>query len=101
MANNPVADKDKDKDEHEDEDEDGRARREYRAWVRTHHPDAGGDPDSFAAALPAWQQRLAGRASEDRPTAPTVTVFRTRHGFWLLERWWRRRRRRRRVPRVR
>ena len=99
MANNPVADKDKDKDEHEDEDEDGRARREYRAWVRTHHPDAGGDPDSFAAELPAWQQRLAGRPSEGRPMAAAVTVFRTRHGFWVLERWWRRRHRP--VPRVR
>ncbi len=76
-----------------DKDEDGRTRREYHAWVRAHHPDAGGDPDSFAAALPAWQQRLAGRAGEDRPAAPAVTVFRTRHGFWVLERWWRRRHR--------
>ena len=93
MANNPVPDKDKDKDEN------GRTRREYRAWVRTHHPDAGGDPDNFAAELPARQQRLAGRASEGRPVAATVTVFRTRHGFWVLERWWRRRNRP--VPRVR
>ena len=89
MADNPVPDK----------DGDGRTRREYRAWVRTHHPDAGGDPDSFAAELPARQQRLAGRASEGRPVAATVTVFRTRHGFWLLGRW--RRRRSRPVPRVR
>ncbi len=74
-----------------DKDEDGRTRREYRAWVRAHHPDAGGDPDVFAAALPAWQQRLAGRADEDRPARPAVTVFRTRHGFWVLERWWGRR----------
>ncbi len=95
MANNPVPDKDKD----QDKDENGRTRREYRAWVRTHHPDAGGDPDNFAAELPARQQRLAGRASEGRPVAATVTVFRTRHGFWVLERWWRRRSRP--VPRVR
>ena len=82
-----------------DKDEDGRTRREYRAWVRAHHPDACGDPDSFAAALSAWQQRLAGRAGEDGPAAPAVTVFRTRHGFWVFERWWRRRHRP--APRVR
>ena len=91
MANNPVPDR--------DENENGRTRREYRAWVRTHHPDAGGDPDNFAAELPARQERLAGRASEGRPMAATVTAFRTRHGFWVLRRW--RRRRNRPVPRVR
>jgi len=91
VGKNPVPDKDSDR----------RTRHEYRAWVRTHHPDNGGDPDFFAAELPAWQQRLAGRASEGRPMAATVTVtvFRTRHGFWVLERWWRRRNRP--VPRVR
>jgi hypothetical protein len=30
-------------------------RREFRAWVRAHHPDAGGDPGEFAAGLRRWR----------------------------------------------
>lgn len=70
-------------------------RREFRAWVRAHHPDAGGDPDEFAAGLAAWRERLAPDAGE--PPAE-VSVFQTRRGLWLALRWWRRRRRQ---PRVR
>lgn len=65
-------------------------RREFRAWVRAHHPDAGGDPEEFAAALAIWRERLRGRAAVP---AADVTVFRSRRGLWLVRRWWRRRRR--------
>jgi hypothetical protein len=79
-----------------DDDPDARERQEFRAWVRAHHPDRGGDPDSFVAGLAAWRRRHApaARPGLDRTE---VTVFRTRHGLWTLTRWWRRRRGPRRV----
>lgn len=40
-----------------------RLRREYRAFVRTSHPDRGGDPELFAAGLRRWQEALAGGGS--------------------------------------
>jgi hypothetical protein len=58
-------------------------REAFRAWVRTHHPDAGGDPAQFAAGLKRWQ---SGRA-RPAPQA-TVTAFRSRHGLWRITRWW-------------
>ena len=39
------------------------ARREF---IRTHHPDRGGDPDAFAAGLAAHDQRL--------PSAPPARI---------------------------
>lgn len=33
--------------------------REYRSWVRIHHPDAGGDPERFREVTEAYQQALA------------------------------------------
>jgi hypothetical protein len=71
-------------------------RREFRAWVRAHHPDRGGDPDSFVAGLAAWRQRHRPVATAAAARAE-VTVFRTRHGLWRLRRWWRRRQGPRRV----
>ncbi|HWG13679.1 MAG TPA: hypothetical protein VG268_10455 [Streptosporangiaceae bacterium] len=72
-----------------DDDPRSRERRDFRAWVRAHHPDAGGDPDSFVAGLAAWRQRR-GQPSEPGPARTEVTVFRSRHGMWRLARWWRR-----------
>jgi hypothetical protein len=63
-------------------------RREFRAWVRAHHPDAGGDPGEFAAGLRRWRHRLAPGPGG---AAPDVTVFRT-GGLWMARRWWQRRR---------
>lgn len=75
-------------------------RREFRAWVRAHHPDAGGDPSEFATGLAAWRERLAPDTGKPPAEIPTeVSVFRTRGGLWVALRWWRRRRRRQ--PRVR
>jgi hypothetical protein len=36
---------------------DAQERRDFRAWVRAHHPDAGGDSAAFAAGLTAWRRR--------------------------------------------
>jgi hypothetical protein len=77
-------------------DDDPKDRRDFRAWVRTHHPDAGGDPASFADGLAAWRQHH-GQPAEPAPARAGVTVFRTRHGMWKLARWWRRHRGTRRV----
>jgi hypothetical protein len=60
-------------------------RREFRAWVRAHHPDAGGDPAEFAAGLRRWRDRLTPGGGP-----PDVTVFRAR-GLWRARRWWQRR----------
>ncbi|MGW0230033.1 hypothetical protein ACWDWO_17095 [Actinopolymorpha singaporensis] len=79
----------------------------FRAWVRTHHPDVGGDHAEFVAGL---ERMRAGRevASARTPSpgaagsaarADDVSTFRRRGGLWLLIRWWRRMRRR--EPRVR
>jgi hypothetical protein len=59
------------------------AGQDFRAWVRTHHPDVGGDPAEFAAGL-----------ERRRRAAAEVTVFRSRGGWWPLARWLRRRMRR-------
>ena len=42
-----------------EDDWDVQEQRDFRAWVRTHHPDAGGDSDAFVAGLTAWRQRHA------------------------------------------
>jgi hypothetical protein len=79
-----------------EDDLDAQERRDFRAWVRAHHPDAGGDPEAFVAGLTAWRRRH--NADQAVPTDhPRVTAFRTRHGMWTLTRWWRRRRGPRRV----
>jgi hypothetical protein len=64
-----------------------RDRREFRAWVRAHHPDAGGDPAEFAAGLAQGrhQQQLQWPGRRD------ITVFRSRHSWWPIARWRRRR----------
>jgi hypothetical protein len=68
---------------------DDAGRRAFRSWVRAHHPDAGGDPGEFAAGLARWREQL----SPARPgAAADVSVFRSRGGLWLVQRWWQRRR---------
>lgn len=95
-------------------DEEAGRRREFHAWVRARHPDAGGEPGEFAAGLALWRERLAlsadaaDEAAVDRESraAADVTVFRTYSGLWTARRWWQRQRQRPRVrvgqrPRVR
>jgi hypothetical protein len=79
-----------------EDDRDAQERRDFRAWVRAHHPDAGGDSEAFVAGLTAWRRRRG--VARGAPVArPEVTVFRSRHGMWMLVRWWRRRHGTRRV----
>ena len=47
-----------------------RTREEFRRFVLTHHPDRGGNPDTFAAGVTAWRQQSG-------PTAP-VFFYRKR-----------------------
>jgi hypothetical protein len=68
-------------------DGDAGQRRAFRAWVRAHHPDAGGDQDEFTAGIARWRRLLAGG---DAPAAE-VSVFRARGGLWRAQRWWQRR----------
>jgi hypothetical protein len=82
----------------------------FRAWVRTHHPDVGGDPAEFADGLRrmraagadraaraarAGSGRMARGASRGRP--PVVVVRRRRGPLARLIRWRERRRRARRL----
>jgi hypothetical protein len=66
----------------------------FRAWVRVHHPDVGGDPDTFAEGLRRF--RTAAGTGGTRPA--TVVVVRRRP--WparRLARWRERRERARRL----
>ncbi|GAA4077959.1 hypothetical protein GCM10022214_39810 [Actinomadura miaoliensis] len=64
----------------------------YRAWVRAHHPDLGGDVEEFIAGLAHWRARIAPPMSPPGHQVQ-VGVFRSRGGLWQVARWWRRRRR--------
>jgi hypothetical protein len=61
----------------------------FRAFVRTHHPDVGGDPAVFAAGLARFREQ------DSRYDAPVSFVARRRGVSAMLARF------RRRPPRVR
>ncbi|MBE1496896.1 hypothetical protein H4696_003996 [Amycolatopsis lexingtonensis] len=71
------------------DDPEGRAA--FRAFVREHHPDVGGDPAEFAAGLARFRES----ARDSRFDAPVSFVRRRRGLAGLLSRF------RRRPPRVR
>ncbi|WP_370961318.1 hypothetical protein [Amycolatopsis sp. cg9] len=73
------------------DDPEGRAA--FRAFVREHHPDVGGDPAEFAAGLARFRES----APDTRFDAPISFVRRRRGLAALLSRF----RRRGRPPRVR
>lgn len=53
----------------------------YRRFVRTHHPDVGGDPEAFIAGLAEFQRDLdqpSHEDADDRFAAPVVFVTRPR-----------------------
>lgn len=72
-------------------------RAEIRAFVRAHHPDVGGDPETFKAGL----ARLRGRPTGPRFDAPIVVEVRPRGLRGLVHRVRCRWRRRHGPPRVR
>jgi hypothetical protein len=54
-------------------------RRAVRAWIRTHHPDVGGDPAVFAAGLAALRAGFPPDAGAPSGTPrPRITVVRSR-----------------------
>lgn len=74
-------------------------RRARRAWIATHHPDRGGDPDAFRAGLldAAW---LDGPRI-DTPVRAPITAYRRGGGVAALRRLARRIERARRDRRQR
>ena len=75
-------------------------KRAFRAWVRAHHPDLGGDPEAFAEGLQQRRARITGLPSVPGPPV-VVTGYRRRRGIagWVAH--WRRRRSRLRSLRLR
>lgn len=85
-------------------------RRAFREFVRTYHPDVGGDPAVFAAGVAAYRSgrpipapRPLPSLRPDDPRLDAELVFRRTHRgpFALIDYVARRRARRRRAPRVR
>ncbi|GLY42181.1 hypothetical protein Amsp01_082040 [Amycolatopsis sp. NBRC 101858] len=79
----------------------------FRAFVRAHHPDVGGDPAVFAAGLARFRAAEPTAAEparesevDSRYDAPVSFVV-NRRGIAAIVARFRRRRRRRRPPRVR
>lgn len=81
-------------------DEDAVQRRAYREFVRTHHPDRGGDPDVFRTGLEHHRRRVAIRADDPRLNAPIVVLRRDRGPKRLVGAAVRAWERHRRPPRV-
>jgi hypothetical protein len=74
------------------------ARAAYRAFVREHHPDVGGDPDEFVAGLEKLRRQQAGPPGDSpRFDAPVTFVVNPKGVAGRVRRW---RDRRRRPPRV-
>ena len=78
-------------------------RSEFRAFVREHHPDRGGDPEVFVAGLARFGTAPPASAADDEPSdarydAPVEVVaplpFPVRVGVALIRTWHRRRHRR-------
>ena len=67
----------------------------YRAFVREHHPDRGGDPDVFVAGLARFRESQPEPADDPRFDAPVEVVaplpFPVRVGVALIRTWHRRR----------
>jgi len=68
------------------EPDDPEQRSAFRAFVRDHHPDRGGDPEAFAAGLE--RIRSAGAAEPTRTDGPMP--FPVRVGVALIRTWRRR-----------
>ncbi|WP_284745307.1 hypothetical protein [Amycolatopsis sp. RTGN1] len=80
---------------------DAAGRAAFRAFVRAHHPDVGGDPAEFAAGLARFRAgepaTTESEVDDRRYDAPVSFVARRRRLAGALARF----RRRRRPPRVR
>jgi hypothetical protein len=70
--------------------EDEVRRREWREFVREHHPDRGGDAEVFAAGVRAYREGRRPFAAA-RDVEQYLTTHRSPHGLGHLTRWARRR----------
>ncbi|MFC3516670.1 hypothetical protein ACFORO_41345 [Amycolatopsis halotolerans] len=75
----------------------------YRRFVRTHHPDVGGDPAEFAAGLREFRRgpRNETAARAEGPRGESVVFVRRSRGVSRIFAVLAARRRRKRNPRVR
>jgi hypothetical protein len=62
-----------------EEDQVHQARRRRRDFIRTHHPDRGGDPDAFIAGIRSFS------AVHDTSAEPLPPVFIVRRRAWLTQ----------------
>lgn len=82
-------------------------RRRRRQFIRTHHPDAGGDPAAFVAGLAYFDQPASisdSTSSSSTTDRPAPRVFVVKHRPWpvvIVTGLGERIRRSRRPPRVR
>ncbi|MEV7041854.1 hypothetical protein [Amycolatopsis sp. NPDC051061] len=76
---------------------DAAGRAAFRAFVRAHHPDVGGDPAEFAAGLARFRAQGSPESEVDSRYDAPVSFVTRRRGIAAL----RGRFRRRRPPRVR
>lgn len=77
--------------------EEALTRQAFREFLRTHHPDLGGDPIAFQAGLELFG-RGARRASRPPNARLVVTVHHRRRGLGVFLDWFELRRERRRRP---
>ncbi|MGI8695595.1 MAG: hypothetical protein ACR2JQ_02920 [Mycobacteriales bacterium] len=54
---------------------DDELRREFRRFVRQHHPDVGGDPHVFTAGVARYRRRLRPGIDPDDPRLRCEIVF--------------------------
>jgi hypothetical protein len=71
----------------DDEQSRRRARREF---IRTHHPDRGGDPEAFAAGLAAHDRRLPRARATRVVVVPDTSVLVSLLSAVLRRMGWRR-----------
>jgi hypothetical protein len=62
-----------------EEDQVHQAQRRRRDFIRTHHPDRGGDPDAFIAGMQSFG------ADQDTGPEPLPPVFIVRRRTWLAQ----------------
>lgn len=74
----------------ENTSDDAARRREWREFVRQHHPDRGGDPEVFAAGVRAYREGRHPLAAA-RDVQQYLTTHRSPRGLGHLTRWARRR----------
>lgn len=80
--------------------DDPQLRREFRRFVLAHHPDRGGDPDTFRAGLTRYRSAAAIAEDDPRLRAPVVFQRNRRGPAAVIDRVRRARAARHRPPRV-